>query len=153
MTDINDKPRPESRVYAKQYAEFITVTCLEWKPVLQDDRHLLRVAGLEMARDRHAGMVGAEGDVEVMAAGQALLGDHRERVLDHAPQRALDELAVVEGAGRRAGADGRNLEAAAGGTRPAPQGKLGGFCCPVPPGPRLPNQVRQREPYGYRWHL
>src|SRR5882672_4567313 len=31
--------------------------------------------------------------------------------------------------------------------------KLGGFCCPVPPGPRLPNNVRQRVPYGYRWHL
>ena len=38
MTDMNHKPKPESHVYAKQYAEFITVTCLEWKPVLQDDR-------------------------------------------------------------------------------------------------------------------
>src|SRR5262245_49916007 len=31
--------------------------------------------------------------------------------------------------------------------------KVGGFCCPVPPGPRFPKLVRQREPNGYRWHF
>jgi putative transposase len=28
----------EGSVYSKEYAEFITVTCLEWKPVLHEDR-------------------------------------------------------------------------------------------------------------------
>ena len=28
----------EENVYSKEYAEFITVTCLEWKPVLHEDR-------------------------------------------------------------------------------------------------------------------
>jgi len=38
MTNYNENIEPESRVYAKQYAEFTTVTCLEWKPILEDDR-------------------------------------------------------------------------------------------------------------------
>ena len=28
----------EENVYSKEYAEFITVTCLEWKPLLEEDR-------------------------------------------------------------------------------------------------------------------
>ncbi|HEX5171609.1 MAG TPA: transposase [Cyclobacteriaceae bacterium] len=36
--DINSNLKSESRIYAKQYAEFTTVTCLEWKPVLEDNR-------------------------------------------------------------------------------------------------------------------
>src|SRR5262245_5323457 len=31
--------------------------------------------------------------------------------------------------------------------------QVGGFCCPVPPEPRFPKLVRQREPHGYRWHF
>src|SRR5690606_15925255 len=30
--------------------------------------------------------------------------------------------------------------------------EMGGFCCPAPPGPRLPS-VRQRVQRSYRWHL
>jgi putative transposase len=26
-------------VHPKQHPEFITVTCLEWKPLLEDDKH------------------------------------------------------------------------------------------------------------------
>jgi len=29
----------EVKIYAKDHPEFITVTCLEWKPLLEDDRH------------------------------------------------------------------------------------------------------------------
>ena len=28
----------ETVVYSKHYADFITITCLNWKPLLQDDR-------------------------------------------------------------------------------------------------------------------
>lgn len=28
----------EANTFSKEYAEFITVTCLEWKPVLHEDR-------------------------------------------------------------------------------------------------------------------
>jgi REP element-mobilizing transposase RayT len=28
----------EKILYAKEYAEFLTVTCLEWKPILEEDR-------------------------------------------------------------------------------------------------------------------
>ncbi len=33
MVDLN-----KNSTYAKQYAEFTTITCLEWKPVLEDNR-------------------------------------------------------------------------------------------------------------------
>jgi REP element-mobilizing transposase RayT len=36
MSDMEKTPSP-SIVYSKQYAEFTTVTCLEWKPLLAND--------------------------------------------------------------------------------------------------------------------
>jgi hypothetical protein len=38
MIEDHESIEPESRACAKQYAEFTTVTCLDWKPVLEDDR-------------------------------------------------------------------------------------------------------------------
>jgi REP element-mobilizing transposase RayT len=38
MIEDHESIEPESRACAKQYAEFTSVTCLEWKPVLEDNR-------------------------------------------------------------------------------------------------------------------
>ena len=42
--------------------------------VLQDDRHLLRILRAQPRRDHDAGMIGAERDVEMVLAGQAVGG-------------------------------------------------------------------------------
>ena len=38
MTQNSTEPALHTALYAKDHPDFITVTCLEWKPVLQDDR-------------------------------------------------------------------------------------------------------------------
>jgi hypothetical protein len=33
------KVKEEEKIYAKEFPEFITVTCLDWKSLLEDDVH------------------------------------------------------------------------------------------------------------------
>jgi hypothetical protein len=65
--------------------------------VLQHDGHLGGVARAQAVVDHHGGMIGAKGDVEVMAPGHPAPGDHLERVAHHGAERSLHEPAVIEG--------------------------------------------------------
>ena len=63
--------------------------------MLQDDRHFLRPLFREPARDFDAGRVGAEGDREMMFAGQfAQRGDFPQDLADDAAHGVLYEQIV-----------------------------------------------------------
>ena len=72
--------------------------------VLQDDRHLARVARGQRVVHDHARVVGTERDVEVMPARQAVLRDHAEHVVHDAEQSLLDEACVIDLRSEHAGA-------------------------------------------------
>ena len=57
--------------------------------VLEDDRHLLRIARLEAGRYLHALGAGIEGDEEVVLAGKPLGGGFGEHRADDTPQGVL----------------------------------------------------------------
>ena len=62
--------------------------------VLQDDGHFLRVLRPDPLRQFHAGMAGAEGDIEMVAAGQALHRDMLDRLRHDVAQRLLDPFLI-----------------------------------------------------------
>lgn len=62
--------------------------------VLENHGHLLGILLAEIVRQRQAGKVGAEGDVEVMGAGEAFGGGAGERFANHAAQRRFDHFIV-----------------------------------------------------------
>ena len=63
--------------------------------VLEHDRHLFRVlARADGSGSSTPGMVAAEGDVEMVRAGQAFFGDMRQRAAHDAAQRIVDESVV-----------------------------------------------------------
>ena len=64
--------------------------------VLQDDGHLLGILRAQPVRHAHAVGVGVEGDVEMMVAGQALLGRFGEHAAHHAAQRLLGQEIVAD---------------------------------------------------------
>ena len=68
--------------------------------VLQDDRHLLRILRAQSRRYHHAGMVGAERQIEVVLAGQAVGGGIGYRPRHHLAHRRLHPLIVGEQAFR-----------------------------------------------------
>ena len=63
--------------------------------VLQDDGHVGRVAVAQELRDRHARMMGAEGDVEMMRRRRTFLGEAAQHVAHDGAQRTLDQPSVV----------------------------------------------------------
>src|SRR5262245_48909872 len=97
--------------------------------------------------------MGLEGDEEVMSARQATLGHVSQRLAHDAAQCIVDHPIVAQTilchppCVRSLWSCPARLAAGF-----CPE-MLGGFCCPVPPGPRFPKLVRQREPNGYRWHF
>src|SRR3546814_3858754 len=61
--------------------------------VRDDDGHFLGEASQQVAGNVHAGRAGAEGDVEMMAAGQAASGLHlAKHAADDGAQRILHDL-------------------------------------------------------------
>ena len=64
--------------------------------MLQDDRHLLRVLRVHPRRQLHARGIGGEGDLEMMVARQALLGDVGEHGAHDAAQRGLRQDVVAD---------------------------------------------------------
>ena len=65
------------------------------KLMLKDDRHLVGVNLTHAAREAHSGRVGAKGDVEVVIAGQAILGRIDEDTADNAAEGLLHEQIVA----------------------------------------------------------
>src|SRR3546814_2448254 len=60
--------------------------------ILEDDRHLVGIFGDQMARNRDAGRLRLEGDIEMMHAGQAVAAhDLRQHAADHGAQRILHD--------------------------------------------------------------
>ena len=68
--------------------------------VLQDDRHLLRILRAQPRRDHDARMIGAERDVEMVLAGQAVRRGVRQCQHQHLAHRRLGPLVVREQAFR-----------------------------------------------------
>jgi hypothetical protein len=62
--------------------------------VLQDDGHLLRILRAQPRRDDHAGVVGPEGDIEMMLAGQAVDRGMGDRPRNHLAERLLGPFVV-----------------------------------------------------------
>ncbi len=65
--------------------------------VLQHDRHLVRIARLKVVGDLHTRRRRAEGDVEVMLARQAALGDLAQRLPQDTAQCALEHMVIAKG--------------------------------------------------------
>src|SRR5580704_12437060 len=92
----------------------------------------------------------AKRDVEMMRAGKTLGGGAGQGLAHHAAERGLDHLVVSQKVFH---------------DRAAPAGlassEVGGFCCPVPPEPRVALGfhsrwgIRPRVPHVpcYRWHV
>ena len=66
------------------------------KLMLDDDGHDAGIFGLQIFGDVDAVGAGAEGDVEMMRAGQAMFGDVVERGADDAAQRGFDHAVVAQ---------------------------------------------------------
>src|SRR3546814_2734369 len=64
--------------------------------VLDDDGHFVRILRAQMLRQPHVRMIGAECDVEMMVARQAMPADLDQRLAQHAAQRALDHSDVSQ---------------------------------------------------------
>src|SRR3546814_9549573 len=63
--------------------------------ILEDDRHLVGIFGDQMARNRDAGRLRLEGDIEMMLAGQAVAAhDLRQHAADHGAQRILHDFVI-----------------------------------------------------------
>ena len=73
---------------AERQADFETVVADDQIPelVLQDDRHRLRILRAHALRQPHARRRGGERDLEMVLAGQAVLGRVREHGAHHAAQ-------------------------------------------------------------------
>ena len=72
--------------------------------MLQDDGHVLRILRPHAFGKPHAGRRGAEGDLEMMLAGKAILGDvGKHRAHDAAQGRLREDIVanVIEGHGGR----------------------------------------------------
>ena len=93
--------------------------------MLEDHRHLVRIALAHAARQAQAGRRGLEGDEEVVLALQAVAGDIGQNLAHDPPQSVLDEQVVTDQVGHRvppAGHAGRGAVAAAG--APGPPGSV-----------------------------
>ena len=66
--------------------------------MLEDDGHLVRVAPAQVARHHDVGMIGPEGDVEVVLPGQAMLDDELQRMPQDLTQGILNHLVVAQDA-------------------------------------------------------
>jgi hypothetical protein len=64
--------------------------------MLQHHRDLFGIAGAQIVRHLDAGMGGAEGDVEMMRAGQPVLTHVAQHAARHAAQGVVDILIVPE---------------------------------------------------------
>ena len=64
--------------------------------VLQHDGHFAGIAFAQVLRNLGLGVVGAEGDIEMVVAGQAVLRDEFERPPDDATQSVLDHAIVSQ---------------------------------------------------------
>ena len=62
--------------------------------VLQDDGHFLRILRADPLRDLHAGVIGAECDIEMVAAGQTLQSHVFDRLRHDVPQRLLNPFLI-----------------------------------------------------------
>ena len=124
--------------------------------MLQHDGHFLGVTGQDMGGHLYSGETGAEGDVEMVIAQQAVADGDFQGLADHPAQGVFHHLVVAQRIldhdppGLRRGARWRPHHRKTG--TPLTERKWGEFCCPVPPGPRL--RVKpQRQEQRCRWHL
>src|SRR5690606_4567466 len=109
--------------------------------VLKDDRHLFGIGLTQALRQRDAGMSRTEGDVEMMIARHTVASDPGEDRADDAAKGILNDLFVSQ-----------QILAHTLSAKPAAGARVGGFCCPVPPEPRLLLMQQQRV-RRYRSHL
>ena len=105
--------------------------------VLEHDRHLFRILGAQIVGQLHAGVGAAEGNVEMVRAGQALVGDLSQHAAHDAAQRIVDESVVVKAIvhvvpelSRSIGLRIRRVNRVK--ARKTLGRKWEGFCCPVP---------------------
>ena len=64
--------------------------------MLQDDRHFLGMAGAQVVGDLDPREIRPEGQIEMVAARQALRRGHVQRLADDVAQRVFDHSVVLE---------------------------------------------------------
>src|SRR5262249_12870782 len=104
--------------------------------VLKDDGHFIGVAFLQEGRNVNAFSLCLEGQVKVMAANEPLLFHPLERCLNHAAEGLVGKRLITDVVlGHEIDAS-RNLELETT-DRFETNERVGSFCCPVLPEPRL----------------
>ena len=98
--------------------------------MLDDNGHVLRMLRAQPVGHLDAGMGGAEGDVEMVRARQAVFDRIGEHLANHTAQRVFNQPVVAQHRFRH------TLSSLLASPRERAR-RVGGFCCPVPPEPRL----------------